>query len=128
MEKMPRILLLEDETLLRGALAMALGTQGYRIMAAGSPETGETLLRILGWQWMDLVICDADMSREPGAALGHAFHARWRARFPVPPFIFMHAGTDFTAFVRDGDCRVCHILKPFAPGELLLLIRAVLAN
>ena len=128
MERRSRILLLEDEPLLRGTLAMALGAQGYSMMAAGSLEAGETMLRLVGWEWPDLVICDANLSRDPAANLGYTFHAWWRARFPIPPFIFMHADMDFTAFARDPDCRVCHILKPFLPGDMLLLIRSILAH
>jgi DNA-binding response OmpR family regulator len=123
-----RILLLEDEPLLRGMLGMALGAQGFDLLSGSSAEVGETLLRVVGWQWPELVISDANLSRQPEVLLGYAFHARWRARYPVPPFLFMHTDMRFTAFPRHADCRVCHILKPFAPGDLLLLVRAILAK
>jgi DNA-binding response OmpR family regulator len=127
MERRYRILLLEDEPLLRKALTLFLAGHDYRVIAAASPENCETLLRLLGWDWPDLVLCDAHLCRDPGILLGYVFHTWWRARFPPPPFVFMNGGLP-VRFPDVGDARVAYILKPFAPSELLPLLRVILAE
>ena len=129
MEKPHRILLLEDEPLLRGMLALFLSTEGYQVLTACSMQDGEIVVRAMGWDWVDLVLTDANLSRDPDILDGYLFHARWRARFPVPPFVFMR-GCPFSPRVHPSgqeNGRVRRIPKPFRPGELLRLIRAVLA-
>lgn len=128
MEKQYRILLLEDEPLLRRVLTLSLAGQGYQVIAAGSPEDCETMLRALGWGWPDLVLSDANLCRNPDILLGYLFHTWWRTRFPVPPFLFMRGHARFVRLPDEGGCRVGHILKPFAPSDLLLLIRAMMAE
>ncbi len=133
MEKPYHILVLEDEPLLRGILALLLSTNGYQVLTAGSIEDGEIVVRAMGWKWVDLVLTDANLSRDPGVLDGYLFHARWRACYPVPPFVFMRgcpSGFPPGPRVRlsgQDNCRVRHIPKPFRPDELLRLIRAVLA-
>jgi DNA-binding response OmpR family regulator len=128
MERQYRILLLEDEPSLRKALTLSLVRQGYRVIAAGSPEGSETVLRVVGWNWPDLVLSDANLCRDPDILLGYMFYAWWQARFPVPPFVFMSGHFRFVDLPGKEHSRICHILKPFAPSDLLLLIRAILAE
>ncbi|HKP94171.1 MAG TPA: response regulator [Fibrobacteria bacterium] len=130
MEKQYRILLLEDEPLLRAMLARTLTGWGYRIATGGSLEDAEVLLHILGWEWPDLVLSDANLSRHGHVLHGYLFHARWRARHPVPPFLFMggHSGHGFAPPPQGEDFRTGHILKPFAPSELRPILAAMLAR
>ncbi|MDB5106641.1 MAG: Response regulator receiver domain [Fibrobacteres bacterium] len=129
MEKSRHILLLEDEPILRGMLALTLSRRGYRVLTAGTLLEGEALVRTMGWSWADLVLSDANLGREPDRFDGYLFHARWRARFPVPPFLFMVGGASAGGILVPGqdDCRVGRIEKPFRPGDLVSLIGAMLA-
>jgi DNA-binding response OmpR family regulator len=128
MERTYRILLLEDEPLLRGMLAMALGRMGYRVATGGSLEEAEQLLHLLGWQWADAVICDAHLNRDPRRLHGHLFHARWRARHPVPPFLFLCGEWEEYPRPYGEDCVVCRLHKPFAPSELFQVLEVILAR
>jgi DNA-binding response OmpR family regulator len=127
MKRPYHILLLEDEPLLRGVLALYLTGRGFKLLAAGDPQDAETLLRVVGWRWPDLVLSDANLGRDPERLDGYLFHARWRARYPVPPFVFMEGSRALIRLPGEDSCRVRHITKPFAPGELLEIIRSLLA-
>jgi DNA-binding response OmpR family regulator len=124
MERPHCILLLEHEPLLRGMLGPYLSTFGYRVLAGGSFEDAETILGIVGWEWADMVLCDANLSRYADVLDGYRFHDRWRERFPLPPFIFMCSVGPIR--FSEGNDRVRHLAKPFAPRELIALIHAVL--
>lgn len=120
------ILLLEHEPLLRGLLGSYLSTFGYKILEGGSLEDAETLLGAVGWEWADLVLCDANLSRYPDVLDGYRFHDRWRQRYPLPPFLFM-ISVGPLRFPEGRNDRVRHLAKPFLPRELLALIQAMLA-
>lgn len=128
MEKPHQILLLEDEPLLREMLALTLIRHGYQVLTAGSLEDAETVLNILGWAWADLVISDANLNRHPEVLHGYLFHARWKARFPIPPFIFLHGHNQIPAMSWADACRICHVMKPFEPSGLLILIRSLIGG
>jgi DNA-binding response OmpR family regulator len=127
MEKPYRILLLEDEPLMRGMLAYFLSSQGWRVLTAGSLREGEMVVQAMGWDWPDLVLADANLSRDGDVLDGYLFHARWRARHPVPPFVFMRGQFPVVRLPGEDDCRVSHVSKPFRLEDLVLLIRAILA-
>ena len=133
------ILLLEDEPVLRHMLSLVLERSGYRVLTAGSVEDAETVLRAMGAAWIDLVLSDANLSRNPSVLDGYRFHAEWQARYPVPPFVFMlgSGGNPAAAaeerrfppcgeFGSQGGPRISHVLKPFQPASLLALIRGML--
>lgn len=126
MERPPCILLLEPEPLLRGMLGPYLSTFGYKVLAGGCLEDAETILGIMGWQWADLVLCDAHLGEDGRDFAGLHFHERWRERFPMPPFIFMGGAGALVRLPDDKGARVHHIAKPFVPQELMALIRSVL--
>lgn len=126
MDRPFKLLLLEDEPLLREMLARTLLAQGYQVLAAGCLEDAETILGIMGWEWADLVLCDAHLNRHPEVLHGYLFHARWEARFPVPAFIFMQGFEPIPPLPWADGCRVCHVVKPFEVSGLLILIRSLI--
>lgn len=128
MKNQYHILLLEDEPLLRGMLALTLAAQGWQVLTAGSLEDGESVLRAMGWEWPDLVLSDANLSRDPDLLDGYIFHARWRVRFPIPPFVFLHGHTHLIRLPGEDSCVVRHVSKPFIPSELMALICAILGT
>ena len=128
MDNQRHILLLEDEPLLREMLALTLIRHGYKVLTAGSLEDAETVLSILGWAWAHLVITDANLNRHPEVLHGYLFHARWEARFPVPPFIFMHGHNRIPTMPWAENCRICHVIKPFETSGLMILIRSLIGR
>jgi DNA-binding response OmpR family regulator len=127
MQRPHQILILEDEPLLRAMLGVYLSTHGFRTLTAGSLREAETILTIMGWDWPDLVLCDANLSRDPDSLEGYRFHAGWRTRYPMPPFVFMRGGYPDVRLEGEDDCQVTHVAKPFHPLDLLLVLRAILA-
>lgn len=123
----PRILLLEDEERVRLCLAEALALRGYAVICGASLEDGQAALDKVGWRQVDLVLLDTHLSRDPQVRNGFVFHASWRARYPVPPFIFMDGWGDGKP-PKESSCQVYAVAKPFSFQLLLSLIHAVLGR
>jgi len=125
-KKSLQILLLEDEPLLRDLLALFLGNHGFRVFAGGSLQEAEIILEILGWTAVDLVLADANLNRDPAKLDGYAFHASWRKRYPVPPFVFMRGLPNLPQLPEPEGSLAIHILKPFSPSLLIHHIKTIL--
>jgi DNA-binding response OmpR family regulator len=125
-----RILVLEDENRVREVLAECLSRQGYQVLTGSSLGDALGFLGSLGWDQVDLVVTDTHLGRDPDIRDGQAFHDRWRALYPVPPFIFMDGwGRPLDqVHTSDRSCQVYLLAKPFPLSHLLGLIRAVLGR
>lgn len=126
-DRIPSILLLEDEERVRLCLGEALALRGYAVISGASLEDGQEALARVGWGQVDLVLLDTHLSRDPEVRNGFVFHASWRARYPVPPFIFMDGWGDGKP-PRESSCQVYAVSKPFSFHLLLSLIHAVLGR
>jgi two-component system, cell cycle sensor histidine kinase and response regulator CckA len=117
------ILLVEDQADVRRFTAKVLLSYGYRVLEA---ETGGDALLIAERHGaaIDLMLTDVVMPRMTGKELAD----RLRPLRPNMPVLFM-SGYAEDAIARHGilDEGVNHIAKPFAPEELALKIRDVLA-
>jgi len=115
---MARILVIEDETILRENLVELLEAEGYEVMAAANGREGLHLART---QWPDLILCDILMPEMSGHEVLEAL-----ARDPVTaviPFIFL------TARAERADMRLGmtlgaddYITKPFTQADVLQAI------
>jgi CheY-like chemotaxis protein len=77
---MSRILLVDDEALVRDMLAEELTDRGYDVIQAAC---GDAALAVLdAGERVDLIICDLSMPGMDGVSLIHAAHAR-RPRLPA---------------------------------------------
>lgn len=77
---MPRILLIEDEVVLRSMMARGLGrTPGYEVVDAGTLEDG---VRLLDTHGIDIVVTDIDLPGRSGIELLAELHGRG-LRVPV---------------------------------------------
>jgi DNA-binding response OmpR family regulator len=121
-----QILVLEDEPVLRALLGMILSREGFKVLLAGSRKEGETIVEIMGWAWMDLIVADINLHKDPAVMDGYLFHALWRGRHSVPPFIFTHTHDYTQSFPDDCEGRVFHLMKPFSPSSLFALIGSIL--
>src|SRR3546814_5839000 len=79
---MPRVLVAEDDTLVRIAIAEALRDAGFRVMEAASAD--EALAYLEAAERVDLVFSDIQM---PGSLDGFGLARRLRGRHPELPII-----------------------------------------
>jgi DNA-binding response OmpR family regulator len=117
---MQRILIVEDETPMRTALADLLAAEGYRILTAADGENG--LQRALA-EKPDLILLDVMMPRLDGFALC----AELRRLGHAMPVLMLTAKGQVEDRVTGLDAGADdYLVKPFSTDELLARVRALL--
>ena len=120
-----RILVMDDDALLRGALRVALEAAGYEVLEAADGDAG---LRLQREQGADLVLVDIFMPHRDGLEVIRAL----RDEIPPPKIIAMSGGGQtgqvevLRAAAAFGAART--LLKPFEPRDLLTAIRDLLGE
>src|SRR5436853_3553427 len=112
---MARILVIDDDALLRGAIRVVLESAGYEVIEAGDGDAGLRLHREPG---ADLVVVDLFMPERDGLEVIRAV----RAEAPQAKIIAMSGGSSLQldlldaapAFGASGTLQ-----KPFLPNALL---------
>lgn len=112
-----RILLCEDDALIRMDIALGLRDAGYDVLEAG---TAQGALDLLSANDVDLLITDVGLPDRSGDDL--AIEAR--TSNPSLPIIFATGGVDVAPSETLGGCRV--ITKPFRDADLLEAIDAMI--
>lgn len=117
---MARILVVDDEAMIRKFLFQSLGMLGHDVIAVVDGEDG---MHQATESQPHLVITDVDM---PGNEEGRFIYAL-RSRRPALPVIVMSGSNDhdFTPY-RESGCLA--LTKPFSLSQLYLLIRQVLES
>ena len=114
-----KILVVDDEPAMVGALGALLGQAGHRIVAA---YDGEEALRRFGAESPDLVLLDLAMPGLDGAAVCR----RIRAESDTPIIVVTgESDADITAELLDAGADD-YVRKPFRGEELLARTRAVM--
>src|SRR5437879_10660774 len=121
---MARILVIDDDALLRGAIRVALESAGYEVIEAADGDAG---LRLHREQGADLVVVDLFMSERDGLEVIRAM----RAEAPQSKIIAMSGGGGLKFDLLDaatafGASRT--LRKPFAPSVLLTTVRDLLGK
>ncbi|HEX5222305.1 MAG TPA: response regulator transcription factor [Verrucomicrobiae bacterium] len=117
---MSRILIIEDETPMRTALADVLEGEGYRPLAAADGETG---LRKAVDEKPDLILLDIMMPRLDGFAVC----AELRRLGNLVPVLMLTAKGQVEDRVSGLDVGADdYLVKPFSTEELLARVRALL--
>ena len=122
---MTRVLVMDDDAVLRGALRVALEAAGYEVLDAADGETG---LRLHDEHGADLVLVDIFMPERDGLEVIRAL----RAAIPRPKIVAMSGGGRIGEFdvlqaaAALGAART--LQKPFEPHVLLAAIRDVLGE
>ncbi|WP_261368408.1 PAS domain-containing protein [Limnoglobus roseus] len=123
--KLPRgtetVLVVEDETAVRGLVKLVLSGCGYKVLVAGDGVAAERVAAEHAGP-IHLVLSDVVM---PGAG-GRAVAAGVSAKHPEARVVFMSGYTD-DAVVRHGvSAEVPFLQKPFTPEVLATKVRQVL--
>jgi DNA-binding NtrC family response regulator len=121
---MARILLIDDDDLLRGVLAKALAHNAHEVIQASDGKQGTDLARATDF---DLVITDLIMPIQEGVETIITLHKEQ----PGLPIIAMSGGASHTQIYLDiaGKIGARRVLsKPFTPKQLVETIAEVLAE
>ena len=118
-----RILLVEDEFLIRLILSEALADAGYSVSEA---ETGDEAASLVKAETdFDLLVTDIQM---PGETDGIALAAFVRARHPDIPVVYMTGRPDVMRNVGRLGAKEAFIRKPYGPAEVVAAIERLLAE
>jgi two-component system, OmpR family, response regulator len=115
-----RVLIVEDESLLAGRLAAALGERGYAVDVAADRGRADFLVST---ETYDAVILDLGLPRIDGLTLLE----RWRTGGIAVPVLILTARGSWSEKVRgiDGGADD-YVTKPFQMEELLARLRALI--
>ncbi len=119
----PHILVVDDDTRLRGLLGRYLAEQGFVVATAKTAEDARAKLKNLAF---DLMVLDVMMPGENGFDLTRGLRAADSGPRPLPILLLTAKGeTDdrITGLEAGADD---YLMKPFEPRELLLRINAIL--
>jgi signal transduction histidine kinase/CheY-like chemotaxis protein len=116
-----RLLLVEDEPLVRKLLEQLLSRAGFQVTSASTPN--EAMAQVDRDRPFEVLVSDVVMA----GMTGPEFAARVEAECGAVPTIFMSGHTEDEA-IRSGAMKPhqCFMPKPFAPSELLLQLRRLL--
>ena len=114
-----KILLVEDDTALRGALEELLAREGYEVIKASNARTAQDAMN----SDIDLAMLDVGLPDGDGVSLCR----QWRSEGVETPILFLTAKDEELDVVRGLDAGGNdYVTKPFRMQELLSRIRALL--
>ena len=114
-----KILLVEDDTALRGALEELLCREGYEVVKAPNARSARSAVNFE----IDLVMLDVGLPDGDGVSLCR----QWRSEGVQTPILFLTAKDEELDVVRGLDAGGNdYVTKPFRMQELLSRIRALL--
>lgn len=114
-----RILVVEDEFLIRLTLSEVLADEGYEVLEA---ESGDEAVDIIEAN-PDIAVLLTDIQL-PGLLDGRALVQRARAMRPDLPVIFMTGRPD--AIEPKPGAREMYVAKPYLPAEICAAVRKML--
>jgi len=120
---MKKILVIEDEGIIRLNLLQILNANGYQVIGA---ENGAVGLQLVREFIPDLIICNIKMP----VLDGYEFFRELR-RDPITAqitVIFLTAQIDIDNFSQEEQQSIRYFYKPFLPNELLELISEVFGS
>ena len=109
-----RILLVEDETLIRMTLAEMLEEAGYVVVEAATGDEACTLMH--GLNGFDVLLTDIQM---PGKADGIEVAQHFHEHHPNAPVVFMTGRPDMLSRMGRLTQSEALLRKPFRPRQML---------
>lgn len=120
---MSRILVVDDEQIVRELTVQVLERAGYDVVSVDCPERA---LEVVGREQVDLVVSDVVMPRLSGVELLDEIRSRW----PELPVVLMTGGSPeperTTRALQLGANGI--VYKPFSHAELRGAVKAALAG
>jgi two-component system cell cycle sensor histidine kinase/response regulator CckA len=120
----PRVLVVEDEAVLRAAIARAIGRQGLEVLCAEDGLRALDLLAGPEGEDIGLIISDIRMPGLDGVMLAE----RALALRPGLPVLLVSGYADAPGRGRLAELEVGFLAKPFALSDLLARVEAMLAR
>ncbi|MBE7212935.1 MAG: response regulator [Gluconacetobacter diazotrophicus] len=115
-----RLLIVEDEFLIRMTLAEVLGDEGYEVLEAA--DAAEALAVLDTSPELAAMLTDIQL---PGGLDGKALAARAREQRPDLPVIFMSGRPEPDAKGHPLDL---HIGKPYLPSTMVAAVRRLIGD
>jgi DNA-binding response OmpR family regulator len=115
----PRVLVVDDEPMVREVLARYLSKEGFTVDAASD---GQEALDAFASTRPDLVLLDLMLPRIDG----HEVFARMRLAAPTPVIMLTARGEETDRVVGLDLGADDYVTKPFSPREVVARVRAVL--
>ncbi len=120
--KSGRVLIVEDEFLIRLTLSEVLADEGYTVVEA---ETADEAVKLLEeGPPIDVLLTDIQL---PGQLDGKALARHVRETHPDLPVIFMTGRPD-TMEERGPDAKEIYVAKPYLPSEICAAVRRMLGR
>lgn len=120
---MKRILVAEDETMTREAVALLLTAAGYAVDA--TDDGHEVIRRLARPEPPDLLVCDVQLPGETGIGILAWMQAQGIS-LPVVAITGFNDADTTEALQRHPGCRI--VFKPFGPDELMTAIATALGD
>jgi DNA-binding response OmpR family regulator len=116
----PRILIVDDDAMIRHFVDLVLTQQGYMVASAATPDTA---LQVMGRETFDLVLLDINM---PGMT-GLEILRLMRTRRKRPKILMMTAHRDPSTIMQVMEQGAeGYLAKPFKPQDLIRRVDALL--
>jgi CheY-like chemotaxis protein len=115
-----RILVVDDEWIIRALIAQSLRDAGYDVAEA---ENGDTAARLLDVDQFNVLVTDIHM---PGQLDGIALAERVRRQMPNLWVVFVTGRPDVIRRVIDGGLGDAVLSKPFQPEEVVQVVHQLL--
>ncbi len=117
-----RILVVEDEFLIRMTLSEVLADEGYDVLEA---DTGDAAISLLAGT-PDIAVLLTDIQL-PGSLDGRALVQRVRQTLPDLPVIYMTGRPDSMTGQTTG-AREMYVAKPYLPSDICAAVRRMIAG
>lgn len=120
----PRICLIDDDPMVRDALALGLGDAGFDVVLAEAAQTG---LDLIAREPFEAVVTDMNMPGFGGAQL----IAELRQRWPALPVVAISGGgaidgREVAELARESGANAC-LVKPFRARDIAAALTPLLA-
>jgi DNA-binding response OmpR family regulator len=116
-----RVLVVEDDTLVREVMVEALTEAGFQVHDA---EDGDEAAKLIDADGYSLVVTDINM---PGKLDGIDVAAYARRKRPGIPIVFVTARPDALPKAQSSGAVTAILAKPYAPEALVHSIRSLLS-
>ncbi len=127
MDESPNILIVDDSLPMRSVIKKTIKASGFNTSEFFEAENGEEALKVLGNDWLDIVITDFNMPKMNGIELINEMKKDDMFK-EIPVLVITTEGNQqkIDAFISSGATG--YIKKPFTPEEIKLKLTEILGE